>query len=254
MNGVWIARQTTFSRDSVFNAIQTASSWSYYEISQSGRNVTVTAAMSCGIQVSGSAQVTISRAGTAALAKHTEEAGRRGLFYKEGDHCVFSLERHYQVRGCASAVYLPASVSTNPDLDAILPALPTAQAPSGAEDWDGDGSPGIAFIVASMGTRNAVQRDWNEMASDTTYKVALGSTEFVVAESFDDRDSIMATSGFGALLQAGAVPAAGLRHRAKFRRLGLTPSDAAVKAIHAAADVDTCYNIQDALPHDPASL
>src|SRR4051812_8737560 len=41
LNGIWIARLTTFSRDTVFSATQTASNWFYYEVGQSGVDFTV---------------------------------------------------------------------------------------------------------------------------------------------------------------------------------------------------------------------
>ena len=69
--------------------------------------------------------------------------------------------------------------------------------------------------------------------------------------NFDDQESIMAVSdGLGGLLRASATPANGLRHRMMFRRLGNSPSDPAVAAVHVADELQTCFNVQDALPHD----
>lgn len=253
LNGIWIARQTTFSRDSVFNAVQTASNWFYYQITQQGRDVTVVHSLDCGIQASGSADATINRATTQALLTRNDQAGRHGLFYREGDHCVFTLERFYATRGVPRASYLPANLASNPDLSTIMPALPTQANPAGNEDWDGDGQPGITFNVATLGSRHVVQRDWSELFSDASYSIALQASHFVVRATFDNQEQILAvTGGLSGLLLASSTPATDLHHRITFQRLGRNATDPSVTAVRVAADIDTCYNVQDALPHDPA--
>jgi hypothetical protein len=255
MNGIWVARLTTFSRDDVVQAVQTASNWFYYEITQQGRDLTISAALNCGIQVSGSADVTINRATTTALMKRNDQSGRRGQFYKDGDHCVLTVERFYNTRGVPRAVYLPSDLSSKPALSSITPALPTMQSPAGNEDWDGDGHPGIAFNAANLGTRHVVQRDWNEFFSDDSHKIALGATEFVAAASFDNQEQILETGGsLGGLLLAGSMPAFGLSHRISWKRLGKDTSEAAVAAVRVSDDLTTCFNVQAALPHDSSSM
>ncbi|MFI5308838.1 MAG: hypothetical protein ACHQ53_15885 [Polyangiales bacterium] len=255
MNGVWIARLTTFNRDTVFQAVQTASSWYYYEIEQHGRTVTIAHALDCGIQVSGSADVTINRATTTALLTRNDQAGRSGQFGKQTDHCVLTIDRFYSTRGIPRAVYLPKDTSSNPDLRTLTPDLPTAQMPAGNEDWDGDGHPGIAFNVAGLGSRHVVQRDWNEFYADDASPIALGASEFTARARFDNQEEILETSGaLGGLLMAGSTPATSLNHRILFRRVARDASDPAVAALHVMEDVDTCYNVQAALPHDTASM
>jgi hypothetical protein len=255
LNGIWIARLTTFSRDSVFNSVQTASNWFYYELSQSGREVKVEAELDCGIQVSGSADVTINRATTEALLTKNDQTGRHGTFAKEGDHCALHIDRFYSTRGVPRATYLPADLSQNPELSTLTPALPTEAMPDGNEDWDGDGNPGIAFNVSGLGTRHVAQRDWNEFFSDADHRVALKADELVVRATFDSQEQILATSGaLGGLLRAGASPASDGLHRITFRRLGRDKSAPAVTAVRVADALQSCFNVQDALPHDPASM
>jgi hypothetical protein len=255
MNGVWVARLTTFSRDTVFQAVQTASAWYYYEIEQRGRTVTITHALDCGIQVSGSADVTINRATTAALLTRNDQAGRSGQFSKQTDHCVLSIDRLYSTRGIPRTVYLPKDTSSNPDLRTLTPDLPTAQMPAGNEDWDGDGHPGIAFNVAALGSRHVVQRDWNEFYADDASPILLGASEFTARARFDNQEQILETSGaLGGLLMAGSTPATSLNHRIAFRRIARDVNDPAVTALHGADDVATCYNVQAALPHDSSSM
>ncbi len=249
--GVWIARLTTFSRDSIFNSVQTTSNWFYYELSQRGRELRVDKSLDCGIQVSGSADVTLNGMTTAALIHANEQTGRTGELYKEGDGCTFRLSRFYSVRGLSRATYLPSDLSTKPELSALQPPLPTEMAPEGAEDWDEDGQPGIAYNVTGLGSRHVVQRDWNEFFSDETTPIALRPTELVARAGFDIGESIITTSGgLGGLLRAGAVPATGMRHRIVFRRIGGSADDAG--SIRGSDDLETCYNVQEALPHDPA--
>jgi hypothetical protein len=247
-------RLTTFSRDSILSAVQTASNWYYLEITQSGADFTVASEFDCGIQVSGSAAVTMNEATTKALLSVNDQAQRHGTFFKEGDHCAFTFDRFYSVRGVPRATYLPADTSTNPELSALTPTMPTMAAPTGNEDLDGDGHPGIAFNVASLGTRHVVQRDWNEGFTNAEFPIALSATEFVVRANFDSQENILETAGgLGGLLNATSTPATDLNHRFLFRRVGLTPSDAAVVALHGVDDVSTCFNVQDAMPHDPAT-
>jgi hypothetical protein len=126
--------------------------------------------------------------------------------------------------------------------------------PAGAEDWDNDGQPGIAYNVSGLGSRSVVQRDWNEFFSDDMNPVPLSAAEFTVRADFDNQEQILATSGtLGGLLKAGSAPASNLRHRVVFRRLGKSESDAAVMAIHGSDELQTCFKVQDALPHDSAS-
>jgi hypothetical protein len=253
LNGVWIARLTTFSRDSVFNSTQTASNWFYYELAQSGRDVVVSKAIDCAFQVSGSADITLNNATSQALLHRNEQSGRTGQFYRDADHCAFSLTRFYSTRGVPRATYLPKDVSSKPELASIVPPLPTEQSPAGAEDWDNDGYPGIAINVAGLGSRHVVQRDWNEFFSDASTPVALNAREFVVRANFDVNEEILAVSGgLGALLRAGAAPASGLRHRIVFRFLGRAAADPAVAQLRGADDLQTCYKVQAALPHDTA--
>jgi hypothetical protein len=251
LHGIWIARLTTFSRDSVVLATQTASNWYYYEITQSGADVTVSKALDCGIQVSGSADVTINSATTQALLLRNDQTGRRGQFFRDGDHCAFKLARFYSTRGVPRASYLPADTSSNPELASITPPLPTEQSPSGAEDWDADGNPGVAFNVSGLGSRHVAQRDWNEFFSDAKHTIALGATELVAGASFDNQEQILAVTGAGGgLLRAGSTPAMSMNHRVTFRLLGRNAADAAVVALLGKDDLETCFHVQDALPHD----
>ena len=225
MNGIWIARLTTFSRDSVFSAIQTASNWFYYELEQDGTEVTVAREIDCGIRVSGSANVTLNRATTQSLLTRNEQSARHVTFEKDGDGCKLRFDRFYSVRGLTRATYLPGDLSSNPELSS-LPALPTEENTAGSEDWDEDGEPGVAYQVEALGTRHVTQRDWNEFFDNDEYPIALDAAEFVAAARFDSQEGIVGTGGaLGGLLRASATPVLDAKHRVLFRRLGRSADD-----------------------------
>jgi hypothetical protein len=253
LTGVWIARLTTFSRDAETYSVQTASNWFYYELEQSGRDVTVVKGLDCGLRMSGSADVTLTHATTRALIHPNDQAGRRGKFYKDSGHCAFRFERFYSTRGLPRATYLPADTSHDPALSSLEMPLPTEQVPSGAEDWDEDGQPGITLNVAQAGARDVVQRDWNEFWTDETTTVPLRADEFVARADFDSEESILSTSGgFEAPLRTTTTPATDMRHRILFRRVARSLAQAAAETVRTADDLETCYNVQAALPHDPS--
>lgn len=252
LNGIWIARLTTFSRDLEYDTVQTASHWFYYELAQSGRHVTVAKALDCGIQMTGSADITLNTTTTRALLHANDQAGRRGEFYKDAGRCALRFERFYSARGVPRTAYLPADPSTNPELSSLEPPLPTEQMPSGAQDWDEDGTPGITFNVAGLGSRDVVQRDWNEFWSDPTSGVAVHTDEFEARAAFDSQENILATSdALDGQLSASMTPATDMRHRMLFRRIARSPSDAAAAAVRVPDDLETCYKVQSSLPHDP---
>ncbi|HET6337627.1 MAG TPA: hypothetical protein VFG30_30585 [Polyangiales bacterium] len=256
LNGVWIARLTTFSHDSETYSVQTASNWFYYELEQSGHTVTVAKALDCGIlvSVSGSGDVTLTRETTRALLHPNDQAGRHGKFYKDDDHCAFRFDRFYSTRGVDRTAYLPADTSHDPELSTFETPLPTEQMPAGAEDWDEDGYLGIALDVAGLGARHVVQRDWNEFWTDETTPVALRADEFVARADFDAQENVLATSGsHDALLRAITTPATDMRHRILFRRVARSPSEAAVAGVRVPDDLETCYKVQASLPHDPTA-
>jgi hypothetical protein len=250
VHGFWVGRLTTFSRDTVFNSVQTASNWFFFEFAQTGPDFHVATGLNCGIRVSGSADVTINGATTRALIHFNEQAGRKGQSYREGDHCVFRMDRFYSVRGVPRAAYLPQDLSSKPELSAIKPALPTEMMTMGAEDTDKDGELGIAYQVSGLGSRSVVQRDWNEWSS---MNIALSPREVVAPANFDNQEEILSVSGgLGALLRAGSAPARDLNHRFTMRLLGRNAGDAEVTKVRVTDDLDTCFNVQDALPHDAA--
>lgn len=277
MNGYWIIRQTDFSIDNVVNQVQTSSNWYAYFIEQSGDEFAIQRGISCGIRVTGSATANLSPAGTRGLM-HANSQGidnprgpRRGTFRKTGDQCAFTLARHYLVRG-ANPDLLPEDFLNAPDFD-DLPPLPYEEDPQnpngehleGAEDSDGDGKPGVAYILSgsTAGTRHVAQRDWNEYSTADDFPIPTGALEFTAASDYDNEENILLVEGCplvgcGVIL-ASSVPDQLRQHRVTWRYLGQDLTDPRVSSIIEGplredldVDVTTCANVRSALPHDPS--
>jgi len=284
MTGYWIVRDTDFSIDDVLSQVQTSTNWYVFHVTQGGAAVAVDRSLFCGLQVSGSVDVTLAPGGHRGLLYRNPQDGsgtppaqpaRSGIFEPAGESCRFELERFYFVRGGEDRL-LPTDPRSKPDFDA-LPPLPFEDNPEhkpdkpfgqnldGAMDDDGDGFAGIAFQISgnSSGVRNTVQRDHNDYFSDATYVIPERAIEFVARRHFENQENILHVSqcprlGCGLLL-GHSTPAQNLEHRGKWRYLGKDLADPRVAAVivaelkqNEATDLETCANVRAALPHDPA--
>jgi hypothetical protein len=251
-NGIWIGKQVTVSE--ALSLPQSSNNWYYLEFKQSGTAVEVSKHFDCGIEVNGSATVTLSRKTVEGLIPHNVQTGRKATLVKEGDKCKLDAARFWSIRGADEARFLPNA--TRDSSDSVAKAatdkpLPTSQKTDGAVDTEGDGKLGVAFQVSGIitGTRNSVQRDWTRWFTETGFEITASSdwpSDLKIRADFDNEESILdPTSG---LLVSGSSPKAGAKHVLKLRFLGRTAADPRVTAIVKANDVDTCFAIQDALP------
>jgi hypothetical protein len=254
-NGIWMAKQMTVSE--ALGLPQTSNNWYYLELKQSGDAAEVSKHFDCGIEVRGSATVTLSKPTLTASITHNLQAGRKISVARSGASCSFEAARFWSIRGADELRFLPGE--PNPgrdfpdDIAAVATAkpLPTAQMTDGAIDIDMDGKLGIAFQVTGivMGTRNSVQRDWTRWFTEPGYEIAASAdwaTDLEIRADFDNEESIIdPTSG---LLVSNSAPSGSAKHVLILRFLGRDASDARAAAVIKPDDVDTCYAIQDALP------
>ncbi len=250
MTGMWAAKASPYALDSLFSSPQRSNNWYYLEIVDRGDEIEIVDGFNCGIQVEGAASVTITRATTQALMERNSPIGRRGLFRDADDGtCEMRLERWFWVRG-ADPSFLPTSFSDYLELD-VLDAdnpLPTPEDPTGADDPENDGELGMAYQVggAVRGTRNVIQRDWNEFFS-TPERHPTPETldDFEVGFNYDSVEVLLSvtgcTGGCG-LLEAGSAPDPEGDHHARFVRVG--------PDFRQAADIDTCFAVQDLIPFE----
>lgn len=255
LNGVWIARQNTESL--ALGLGQFANNYYLLEFAQDGEQVTVANHMDCGIVVKGFLElvtVEIAPETTRALIGHNRQRGRKGSFAKQANGtCAFQLEKFWSVRGVSEEMFAPKPRSREVSIEELKSEnpLPTKAMASAAEDWDGDGQPGIAWHVmgVAMGTRHSAQRDWTQWFSATGYEVMAAANfgnDLVVRAEFSNEEVVYQASdeSLTELSQANAAAA----HTLTLRFLGRTRDDPRAQAILKADDFDTCRAIQTALP------
>lgn len=249
--GVWAAQQLTVSE--ALGLGQTSNNWYLLEFSQTGDDIVVANSFDCGIEVRGSATVTITKATLEGELSHNRQTGRKGTLKKVTDKCVLDVERFWSIRGADEMRFLPDggvrnSMMNIPDVAKSNP-LPTASMPEGAIDTEGDGQLGIAFQVTGLvqGTRNSVQRDWTRWFTEPGFEIAPEAdwTDLTVRADFDNEEVVLNPKD--GLLTQGSSPAAA-KHELRLRFLGRTRGDPRATAIIKSTDVDTCYAIQDAMP------
>ena len=276
LNGWWVARENDYVRDSILNEVQVASTWYLYRLSQTGPAFQVEQAIHCGVLVTGSATVVLTPGSIKGLlyANDPSPAGkhvpRKGTFVETPDGCELTFDRFYRIRGGVEDLLLPADFSTKPDL-ATLPVLPfeedplhpTGQHLAGAADIDGDTLPGAAFLIegATGGIRNSVQRDFKEYASLPNQPVPKNAIDVASPGAWDVEENVLSVSQCTAcalLTTAGHTDAA-LVPRITLHYLGTTLQSPRVQAVvvknlgeDIAADIQTCANVRNALPHDPS--
>ncbi len=276
MTGYWIARETTFARDTVLNDIQTTSAWYVYHASQSGDQFQIEESIWCGVHVTGSATVDPTAATFRGLlyrndmGKSGKHGPRRGTFKAQGSGCAFAIDRFYNVRGLNDA-QLPTDFLEKPDLSTLSPMPeepdplnPTGQNLGGTDDPDQDGLPGAGYRITGIasGIRSAAQRDLAEYATKPGGEVAANAVLFSAPGFFDLQETILRVSDCGlscGLVAARAFVAKDRTPRTTLRFLGRTLDGPTAKAIikgplraDPSTDLATCAIVRTALPHDPS--
>ena len=274
LSGFWSVRETDYARDTILQSIQTSSNWFFYHVTQSGDDFVIDQMLDCGIHVTGSATVDYtpdSLRGIIYQNRMDDSAGAHGLRHgtskASGSGCAFTLERWYSVRGAQEA-YLPVDFSLDQPFSALTP-LPTesdpvngTDSPFGITDPDGDGIPGVAFLITGFvtGTRNSAQRTWKEYATTEAAPIAASALTFAVPGGFDVQENVIRVSDCGggcSLLASAAHAAQGLPGRITFSFIGKTFGSPRVAAVATNVprqnindDLTTCANVRLTLPHD----
>lgn len=250
--GVWAGQQLTVSE--AIGVGQTSNNWYLLEIKQTGGDIEVTNSFDCGIEVQGSATVTLSKATLEGELPHNHQNGRKGTLKKVDGKCVLDVERFWSIRGADEMRFLPENGSRNSMMSVADVAkanpLPTPNKPDGAIDTENDGKLGIAFQASGIieGTRNSVQRDWTRWFTESGFEITPAmdwTSDLTVRADFDNEESVMDAST--PLLMSLSTPSGTAKHVMKFHFLGRDRSDARAMAMIKPSDTDTCYAIQDAM-------
>ncbi len=292
MTGYWMEREADYSLDAVVQSPQAQSDWHLIHFEQTGNDFEVTEEIDCGLHVSGAAAVDFSTATLRGLiyinrmdgSEEPTDAGgthpaRRGTSKASEGGCAVTIERHYIQRGLDDS-WLPSDFNAGVALKDLKP-LPTAGSgpadagpdpvnstewPAGATDTEADGIPGAAFQVTGTvtGTRNAVQRQWREYASDPGAPVPAHAIEIDVQGDYDLHENVIRVTDCGtgcSLLASGSHTASEARFRPHvvLHFIGKTLGSASVSAVvkkklreDIDADMETCKNVRKLLPHDSA--
>lgn len=222
MTGTWIAEQRTLSQAIGVTAV--GYSTYYFEIEDSGDEITVTRGWDCNFNVRGLVVVDVDRPGKIALSSLNRQDGtidalsnppvvvapRTGVFRpvpgNDGE-CEFSMERWWWVRGMETSK-LPDredwSTTDIADIEASDPA-PSKDDMTGQRDIDNDGQPGVRLEVSKplTGTRDSNLRDWAEWGP---FNVPRDSNQFEGVAAFNNQENILQASNSLLLLNGVPLP------------------------------------------------
>jgi hypothetical protein len=246
--GIWIARQNTQSL--ALGAKQFANNWYYLELEQTGDEIVVKDHFDCGIDVRGTVVVQLAPNTTRALMQHNREAGRKARVEQHSDGtCGLSFEHFWSVRGVSEETFVPKPRNTSESLEAIQARLKLPDSAAQTEDWDGDGEPGIQWVINSNGYRHSIQRDWQRWFTAPGYEIVDREDwpdDLLIRAEFSNEEIVFKVSS--PLYQLLSTPDSTAEHTLTLRFLGRSAADARAKAIIQADDFDTCIAVQNALP------
>jgi len=275
MTGYWAVRETEYERDDVVGSIQTSSTWYLFHLAQSGDAFQVVESLDCGLHTSGTVNVDLTPPSLRAnmYANRMDDASgphgaRRGTSRPGDGGCDVSLDRWYKIRGAVESL-LPGDFSADAPLES-LPPLPSVsdpvtstEDPPGAVDVDGDGIPGMGFVISGFvsGTRHSAQRDWKEFATPAGTSVPAAALTFAFPGAHDLQESILRVTDCGTacpLVASSAHVAQNVPPHVTFSFIGKTLGSPRTSEVVAAAprqsldaDLTTCANVRLVLPHDP---
>ena len=202
MNGTWVVVHHTIN--TALGAMQVASNYYYYEITQDGDDFTADKSLACGFVSRGTTDVSLPDKTTSELARRTPQ-GRTGSFKlnEAADGCELIFDRDYVVRGADEDRFLndlwqrgdpPISLNDLP--------LPANEAED-MEDWDEDGFEGITLLTG-LGDRYVAQIDWNEYLGSVPPNSDQFGGKGVIDVDYDSRE--MVSSQTTDLLRISATP------------------------------------------------
>lgn len=258
LSGVWLGRMVTYSL--ALSLQQTANNWYFYEFSQEGETLTVTDHMDCGVEVTGTVDVTLSAETTVALSEHNRQLGRQAIVQQVDNYCELDMGRFWSVRGANEEAYVSSQVGTKRndtksvlDLSTSTP-LPDEDNLDGHEDWDQDDNAGIAWSVSGivMGTRHSVQRDWTEYYTAPGYQIEAGGDwnqqPFRVRAEFDNEENILAAMPDNGLLNSPSRPDYDAEHYLELKRIALDRDADEASPFVDGEVLGRCQAIRQALP------
>ncbi len=235
LTGRWLVALRTVT--DALGTSQAAHEWYYYELTQSGTQVTVSKGLVCGKN----ARALSAASGNAdfpkawpAMMTNIVVTGLKGSSAPTSGGCQVSFASHYEVMGATESYY------TDPSR-----ALPTVsqQASGGTpgwEDWDQDGEPGYSLIISGLATGEIYLVDRAMYALSGA--IAASASSFNLAVDWSDEQDVLGVNGPPILSETSAAVKDGdpAQHFATFVRLTDTQATG--------TDTATCSAIRSLAP------
>jgi hypothetical protein len=217
LTGRWLVTRREVA--TAIGAVEAAHTWYYYELTQTGSQVTVAKGLHCGEDVRGvssvAANVDYPKTWPAMMANEKDD-GRAGTSMEASGSCAVSFAKHYDVAGATVSFYTDPSQSLPTLAQRAMGSTP------GWEDWDGDGQPGYTMNVTGLVTGQIyiVTRSWSQWSGTA----AEHASTFTLPVDWDTEQDVLGINGPSLLSQAttGVKDNDASQHFATFARLGDT--------------------------------
>ncbi len=214
LGGRWLVALRTVT--DALGTKQAAHEWYYYELTQSGTQVTVSKGLLCGKNVralsAASGNADFPKAWSAMAAK-VSVTGRNGVSSPTSGGCQVSFPPVYEVMAATESYYA--------DPGHALPS--SSQQASGStpgwEDWDQDGQPGYTMSITGIASGQIYMVDRTRYALSGTIAASPGS--FNLAVDWSSEQDVLGINGPPILsMTASAVKDSDAsQHFATFARL-----------------------------------
>lgn len=235
LTGRWLVTVRTVT--DALGTSQAAHEWYYYDITQSGSDVTVSKGLACGENVralsAASGNADFPKTWPAMMTKLVV-TGRKGTSSSTSGGCEVSFPTYYEVMSATEAYY------TNPS--ETLPSVSqeaTGSTP-GWEDWDEDGEPGYTMSITGIATGQIYMVARTRFALSGT--IAASASTFDLAVDWDSEQDVLGVNGPPILSMTASAVKDGnpAMHFATFARLSASQATG--------SDADVCSAIRSLAP------
>ena len=226
LTGRWLV--TLRSVTDALGASQAAHEWYYYELTQSGTQVTASKGLVCGKN----ARALSATSGNAdfpktwpAMMTNIVATGRKGSSAPASGGCQVSFDAIYEVMGATESYYA--------DPSRALPTVSEQASGSspGWEDWDQDGQPGYSLSISGLATGQIYMSDRTKYALSGA--IAASASSFDLTLDWSNEQDVFGVNGPPILSETSAAvkdsdPAQAFGTFVRLTDTQATGSDAAV--------------------------
>ncbi len=198
LTGRWLVTLRTVT--DALGTSQAGHEWYYYELTQSGTQVTVSKGLVCGKEAralnAASGNADFPRTWPAMMAKIIA-TGRKGSSAPASGGCQVSFDAIWEATGATESYY------TDPSH-----ALPTVSEQAsgstpGWEDWDQDGQPGYTLSISGLATGQIYMADRTKYALSGA--IAASASSFDLALDWSNEQDVLGVNGPPILSETSAA-------------------------------------------------